>query len=323
MKKNKGCPVCQSSDGTTVHEKKKENVSWIHCTKCGMVYKSSKKAAVDTDAAYYRAGQMRGTVPYRYGDAASVTPEIAYEEKQELQWERYLKLRKHIHTKTSVLEIGCGSGGFLHILKPMASQCVGIELDKEQVDFCKSRLKLDVRDTLLQETKFNGKKFDLICMFHVLEHFRDPKSFLKEVKKHLHSEGRLAIEVPCFNEALLQVFNLKKYRELYFTIHHELFFTLESLGRLLSDCGFRVDFSPFNEYGIANHLNWVQNDSPVLGASRQSGRCLQIPKNGKPKSHSDFIDDLNLLVRQVNEEYKELLASHGMFDTIFCVAEKV
>ena len=322
MKREKGCPLCGNVENSLIYEKKQEGLSWIQCKECSLVYKTAGKDSLSTDTGYYREGQMRETVPYRYGDSSSVTPEIAFEEKNEIQWGRFLKVKEYINKDSSVMEIGCGAGGFLHIVKPFVQGCVGVELDKELVEFSRSKLSLDVRDTLLSEIDFSGKKFDLICMFHVLEHFDDPKSFLHQVKEHLKPGGRLVIEVPNFNDTLLQVFGLKKYQEIYFTVHHELYFSQKSLSKLLEDCGFQCTFSPFNEYGIANHLNWVQNDRPVPGSSRQSGRCFQVSSYNKNEKNSEFVGELNQWLRQINDDYKELLASYGFFDTLFCIAQK-
>lgn len=321
MNHKKSCPICHCKPGPVVF-KKREGILWIRCEVCGLVYKVPEKGGIKADADYYRTGQMRETVLCRYGDPGSVTPEAAFEEKYELQWERFLKVKDCVNQNSSILEIGCGAGGFLHIVAPRVGSCSGVELDKEMVDFCRTRLRLNIHDQLLHEIDFGKKKFDLVCMFHVLEHLQDPKHFLSQVKGLLKPGGRMAIEVPCFNDALIQVFDLKKFPELYYVLHHELYFTQESMAKLLDDCGLQSQFFPFNEYGLANHLNWLQNDSPAKGASRQSGRCYQVASFKETPENAEFVRNLNLWLQRINGEYKDLLASHGFFDTIFCIAQK-
>ena len=322
MSQEKKCPVCGSGKRSVVHAKENINTTWFQCGGCSLVYQGSGKGGARADEKYYRSGQMREAILCRYGDPGSVTPEAAFEEKYPLQWERFLKVKDLLRSDSSLLEIGCGAGGFLHIVAPRTGDYAGVELDKEMADFCRSRLRLKVHDQLLSEIDFGKKKFDLVCMFHVLEHFADPKSFLAQVKKLLKPSGRLVIEVPCFDEALFQVFPLKKYADLYFTPHHELYFTPSSLERLLVECGFQGELSPFNEYGMENHLNWIQNDSPVPGASRQSGRGLQISSYKKSERNTAFINHLNCWLRDKNVEYKDLLGAYGFHDTIFCVADR-
>lgn len=321
MSQGKPCPICHNPPGPVVFKKESEGSLWVRCEGCGLVYKVHEKPETGDGADYYRDGKMRETVPYRYGDISSITPDAAFEEKYELQWERFLKVKDYLDKGSSVLEIGCGSGGFLYIAAPNVERCVGVELDEELVAFCRTRLKLDVRDKPLSEVGFGGKEFDLICMFHVLEHLDDPGSFLTEAMDRLKPGGKIAIEVPCFNDALLQVFDLKKYTELYFVTHHELHFTKESLSLLLHGRGLQASFFPFNEYGLANHLNWLQNDSPVKGSSRQSGRGYQAAAFKKTPHNIEFVNSLNPWLRRINGEYKALLASHGFFDTIFCIAQ--
>src|SRR3990167_8575173 len=81
---------------------------------------------------------------------------------------------------SSLLEIGAGSGAFL--FAAMARACfkkvVGVEPNKEAYLYIKKK-NISVYESL-DEVEY--KKFDLIVLFHVLEHFLDPVSFLRKLK---------------------------------------------------------------------------------------------------------------------------------------------
>jgi 2-polyprenyl-3-methyl-5-hydroxy-6-metoxy-1,4-benzoquinol methylase len=99
-----------------------------------------------------------------------------------------------------VLEIGCGSGQTLHMLKDrkLCAETVGIELFQSAADEARKRVDrvycLNVeRDELPQEVK----QFDLILILDVLEHLVDPWAFLsKLVDNHLAPEGKLIASIP-------------------------------------------------------------------------------------------------------------------------------
>ena len=71
-----------------------------------------------------------------------------------------------------------------------------------------------------EKINFNGKKFDIIFLFHVLEHIQNPKNFLLEIKKHLKDSGTIYLEVPNIDDALYSIYNLKSYKEFYFRLPH-------------------------------------------------------------------------------------------------------
>jgi 2-polyprenyl-3-methyl-5-hydroxy-6-metoxy-1,4-benzoquinol methylase len=99
-----------------------------------------------------------------------------------------------------VLEIGCGSGQTLEMLKEkkLCAETVGIELFASAADEARHRVDaiycLDVEKDPLPE---HIGKFDLILILDVLEHLVDPWSFLIRLKeKCLAEDGRVIISVP-------------------------------------------------------------------------------------------------------------------------------
>ncbi|MDR3453492.1 MAG: class I SAM-dependent methyltransferase [Rhodoferax sp.] len=99
-----------------------------------------------------------------------------------------------------VLEVGCGSGQTLEMLKSKSfcEETVGIELFKDAANEALSRVDkvycLDVEKTQLPE---NIGKFDLILLLDVLEHLVDPWSFLKRLKDEcLEGGGKIIISLP-------------------------------------------------------------------------------------------------------------------------------
>lgn len=99
-----------------------------------------------------------------------------------------------------VLEIGCGSGQTLEMLKAkkFCGETVGIELFATVADEARSRVDavycLDVEKSPLPE---QIGKFDLILLLDVLEHLVDPWTFLHRLKEdYLTADGRVIISLP-------------------------------------------------------------------------------------------------------------------------------
>ena len=95
----------------------------------------------------------------------------------------------------SALEIGCGDGFVLSILKNMGWKVLGVERDDKSVNHARNMLGNDVMSDSISEDVFENN-FDLIILFQVLEHVERPVFLLKKCKKMLKTNGKMIISVP-------------------------------------------------------------------------------------------------------------------------------
>ena len=138
--------------------------------------------------------------------------------------------------KNSVcLDLGCGCGEFLYLLKILGfKMVVGVDLSPEQVTFAKNFNDNVVLGDVKSFLRSNVNKFDLITAFDILEHFG--KDELVEVMDliylSLKPNGQLIVQVP---NAESPWSNKIRYGDLT----HELCFDTNSLDALLKICGFK------------------------------------------------------------------------------------
>ena len=96
----------------------------------------------------------------------------------------------------SVMDIGCGRALLLQEFSKLGTACLGIERDEFPGTAPRG---VDVHIGALGDEELSGRRFDIIIIWHVLEHITDLGSLLKELPAHLNPGGLLVISVPNFS----------------------------------------------------------------------------------------------------------------------------
>lgn len=190
-----------------------------------------------------------------------------------------------------ILDFGCGWGGFLKkIIK--AKSLTGIELRKECIFYIKKKIKkINISDNL---NNLN-EKYNVITMFHVLEHIPYQIETLKELKKKLTKNGKIIIEVPSADDLLLK---LKEFKKFTFWSEHLILHTENSLRKILEVSGFKkINIKYYQRYNFSNHLGWFIKRIP-------GGHNLY-------KNISD---------KKINKDYSDYLIRKKSTDTLIAIA---
>jgi 2-polyprenyl-3-methyl-5-hydroxy-6-metoxy-1,4-benzoquinol methylase len=96
--------------------------------------------------------------------------------------------------KGKILDIGAGTGDFLSVVKNDGWQTIGVEPSNRAKAIAKNKGVSFVSET----TELENHSFDIISMWHVLEHVPDLDQQIKELKRLLKPTGTLIIAVPNF-----------------------------------------------------------------------------------------------------------------------------
>ncbi|MCZ6677112.1 MAG: class I SAM-dependent methyltransferase, partial [Candidatus Poribacteria bacterium] len=96
-----------------------------------------------------------------------------------------------------ILDVGCGIGTFLHLAREHGWKTYGVDPSESGTAFACNQYGLDVFCGDLFEANFPDQHFDVITLYHVLEHISQPNPFLHELHRLLKPKtGLLVIEVP-------------------------------------------------------------------------------------------------------------------------------
>jgi SAM-dependent methyltransferase len=133
-----------------------------------------------------------------------------------------------------VLEVGCGTGNVLRVLRQACPQgkVVGLELWFDGLRFAQQRSEGPLVQGDVRNSPF-GKPFDLIGMFDVLEHVPEELETLIALREALVSGGRLMLTVPA-HQYLWSYFDQ--------AAHHCRRYSLRDIRARLVEAGFQVEF---------------------------------------------------------------------------------
>jgi 2-polyprenyl-3-methyl-5-hydroxy-6-metoxy-1,4-benzoquinol methylase len=96
--------------------------------------------------------------------------------------------------KGSILDIGAGTGDFLSVAKENGWHTIGVEPSEKAKAIAKKKGVSFVGET----SELENQSFDVISMWHVLEHVPNLENQIKELKRLLKPNGTLIVAVPNF-----------------------------------------------------------------------------------------------------------------------------
>jgi SAM-dependent methyltransferase len=158
-----------------------------------------------------------------------------------------------------VLEVGCGNGNTLRVLDALCRRgsLIGIDSHREGLALAGRRVRCPLVQADIRMPPFaDAVRFDLVCMFDVLEHIDDDVGALADIRTRMTEKGVLLLTVPAGPE-LWSAFDV--------AARHCRRYTPVSLTSALTAGGFRVEYlSPFMT--VLYPLAWIKRRWPARAA---------------------------------------------------------
>lgn len=236
------CRLCNSKKIKLIKKgvRDNKNIDVLKCQNCGLEFLSQTNQA---DENFYTQGQMHST--YNIDNWMKST--LADDKRRAEFLQEYIK-NKYI------LDFGTGNGGFLIQAKKYTKNVYGCDLDKSLDEHYKKN-NIEVKNSL---NEFN-QKFDVITMFHCLEHIENPELILKAIKERLKPNGKLIIEVPNSEDALLTLYKSEAFKNFTYWSCHLYAYNHKNLKTLLKK-EFKINkILHIQRYPYTNHIGWIKD----------------------------------------------------------------
>lgn len=216
---------------------------------------------------------------------------------------RHGKIAHLLAKKMCILDIGSGGGEFAYLLKTLGHDVQGIEPNKGYADYSIREYGLSAQVGFVQDVALPEKNFELITIWHVLEHTENPLGVLLKLHELLQVDGMLVIEVPNI-EAICQ--SPKS------TFHeaHIFNFNLATLQKLAAKAGFAfVEHSMSDDGGnitlIVQKKSAGNPGKTELDIPGNAEKIIGIVRNHTPLRHYLTAHPYARLLRRIRQSLAE------------------
>ena len=232
------CPLCSSSNITEVLQAKDYTVSqeifsiW-HCTDCTGRFTQNVPSA-ETIGTYYQSTDYISHSDTKKGLVNSLYHIVR---NYTLQSKRKLVQKVSGLQKGALLDVGAGTGAFASTMQQAGWSVTGLEPDTiaRENALKNHQLQLQTLDTLFT---LPAAGFNVITMWHVLEHVHQLHDYIKTFYSILKNDGVLMIAVPNYTSYDAAVY--KEHWAAYDVPRHLYHFSPHSMQQLMQKHGFRV-----------------------------------------------------------------------------------
>lgn len=277
------CRLCRGTEISVIHKgtRDRKDIDVLRCDSCGLVFLSK----IETGGSFYADGEMREGIDFGQWRRNTYTDD-----------KRRFDYYKEMIPGKAVLDFGCGNGAFLDLVRVSgnAAKAVGIEQDESSLaELRKAGIHCwnDIASVPPEEI------FDIVFLFHVIEHLSEPENILQAIGARLNKNGTIVIETPNAEDALLSYYNCEAFADFTYWSPHIYLYNVETLTALLERAGFVItEMRQIQRYPLANHLRWLGKGLP--GGGIKEYQKLNIP--------------------ELNEAYAMALSELKMCDTLLC-----
>jgi 2-polyprenyl-3-methyl-5-hydroxy-6-metoxy-1,4-benzoquinol methylase len=203
----------------------------VECLDCGLVYLNPRPSREEVEAYYPFESYDQYNLPLSSLKSRLTRADRAYgllkRAKKVSKWKRNGRL----------LDVGCATGDFLEYMQSYGDwEVYGMDINPKAVRFVREQLDIPVYYGMLGEIGLPSDHFDVVTMWHVLEHVFDPVQTLEEVARILRSDGVFLFQVPQLDSLDAKLFG--RYWIGYEIPRHTYIWSQNTLRRLIDATGF-------------------------------------------------------------------------------------
>ncbi len=230
------CPVCGNTESVTYLQLDdyfltRESFKITKCKSCGLLSTVPRPPA-NLIGRYYDSPEY-----ISHSTQKRSLKDRVYEIIRKRTLNSKISILNKYSNGNKLLDIGCATGVFLNFCKSKGYSVQGIEPDEKCRTYARNQFNIEVNDIDSLKT-LPAKSFDIITMWHVLEHVDDLNERMTLIKNLLADDGVLIIALP--NPSSYDAKYYGKYWAAYDVPRHLYHFTKDAFEKLCNVFSFKI-----------------------------------------------------------------------------------
>ena len=230
------CPICKSTQlnqlmNVVDHSVTKETFPLFTCDNCGFILTQNAPDEKNIGPYYHFEEYISHT------DTKEGIVNKLYHFARDFMLSKKQSLIAKYKKSGTLLDIGTGTGYFINHMKKKNWDVQAVEQEESARKFCQDNfgIKVDEPDTL---AKLENKSFDVVTMWHVLEHVHEMDTYIKTISEVIKDDGLVVIALP--NPGSTDAKHYGEFWAAFDVPRHLWHFTEGSLGLLLKKYGMEI-----------------------------------------------------------------------------------
>lgn len=247
------CCICGNLDVTPIavgedfeYHSCVDSFVMVQCNRCKLVFLNPRPSRADLDVINPPNYHAYGFTAQNYG--------FVYSVRNRLEAKRLLQVCSDLKPDARILDIGCGDGFHLDLLRRFGKPSWSLEgLDASPVAVAHAcRRGLHVQQGFIEDSTLPQSSYDLILLIATIEHVENPRTFLRAARDLLAPDGRILIVTDNVGSLSFPMWKDRHWGGYHFPRHFNLF-TKDTLRKL----AFVSGFTPERLDTLTTPVNWV------------------------------------------------------------------
>jgi 2-polyprenyl-3-methyl-5-hydroxy-6-metoxy-1,4-benzoquinol methylase len=225
------CPICEKSSFNNYlnvedHTVSHKEFTIQQCNNCYFLFTNPRPSEADIGA-YYQSDDY---ISHHDEEKKNVISKVYTAVRNRTIKQKVELINSLSPPKGNLLDLGCGTGNFLAAAAKDGWKIAGMEPDSGARTLAQKRAGASMYDSI-HASELGSETFDVITMWHVLEHVHQLNEMMEWLNQHLKPNGKLLIAVP--NPQSFDAMKYGRFWAAYDVPRHLYHFTKPTMKRLL------------------------------------------------------------------------------------------
>lgn len=277
------CNYCGGRNHSPLFDRFYPNI--VQCESCGLIFNAVMPTEEELETIYNEEYfRSKDSLKYGYTDYLADRANIVKTSRERLAQIEQLK------RPGSLLDIGCAFGFFMEVARDRGWTVSGVEISRFAADYAAEELGLDVVHRSAEDGEYARRSYDVITMWDLVEHLRDPAGTLKKLAGALKEDGLLVLSTPDVGSLPARL-TREKWLGWQLQNEHLFYFSAATLERMLNAAGLEV----IKQMHVGKHVTFDLFVDRLALYGRPVAALLRSLSGLFPRPLSFYVNPLDII----------------------------